>query len=171
MAEFTFWIVVGITLSSAFMVVQSKNLVYSAYALLFSFIGVTGLYVFLWADFIAVVQVVVYVGGILILIIFGIMLTNKITSVNISHTSVQKKVGAVAVLGMASLLGYMVLNTPWVALANVEPAETTATIGRLLTTIWDSISGPSRTWTTPYALTPNTLLLLLTYQRVSVVTE
>ena len=60
------------------------------------------------------------------------MLTNKITSVNISHTSVQKKVGAVAVLGMVSLLGYMVLNTPWVALANVEPAETTATIGRLL---------------------------------------
>ena len=114
MAEFTFWIVVGITLGSAFMVVQSKNLVYSAYALLFSFIGVTGLYVFLWADFIAVVQVVVYVGGIL------------------SHASVQKKMGAVAVLGMAFLLGYMVISTPWVTLANVEPAETTAAIGRLL---------------------------------------
>jgi NADH-quinone oxidoreductase subunit J len=132
MADFIFWIVVGLTLGSAFMVVQSKNLLYSAYALLFSFIGVTGLYVFLWADFIAVVQVVVYVGGILILIIFGIMLTNKITSVNISHTSVQKGIGTLAVLGIATLLAYMVFSTPWIELANVEPEETTASIGRLL---------------------------------------
>ena len=132
MADFTFWIVVGLTLGSAFMVVKSKNLLYSAYALLFSFIGVTGLYVFLWADFIAVVQVVVYVGGILILIIFGIMLTNKITSVNISHTSVQKGIGTLAVLGIATLLAYMVFSTPWIELANVEPEETTASIGRLL---------------------------------------
>ncbi|HCI16017.1 MAG: NADH-quinone oxidoreductase subunit J [Candidatus Marinimicrobia bacterium] len=132
MADFTFWIVVGLTLGSAFMVVQSKNLLYSAYALLFSFMGVTGLYVFLWADFIAVVQVVVYVGGILILIIFGIMLTNKITSVNISHTSVQKGIGTLAVLGIATLLAYMVFSTPWIELANVEPEETTASIGRLL---------------------------------------
>ncbi|MBT3948431.1 MAG: NADH-quinone oxidoreductase subunit J [Candidatus Marinimicrobia bacterium] len=132
MADFTFWIVVGLTLGSAFMVVQSKNLLYSAYALLFSFMGVTGLYVFLWADFIAVVQVVVYVGGILILIIFGIMLTNKITSVNISHTSVQKGIGTLAVLGIATLLAYMVFSTPWIELANVEQEETTASIGRLL---------------------------------------
>jgi len=132
MADFIFWIVVGLTLGSAFMVVQSKNLLYSAYALLFSFMGVTGLYVFLWADFIAVVQVVVYVGGILILIIFGIMLTNKITSVNISHTSVQKGIGTLAVLGIATLLAYMVFSTPWIELANVEPEETTASIGRLL---------------------------------------
>ncbi len=90
MADMVFWIIVGITIGSAFMVVQSKSLLYSAYALLFTFVGVTGLYVFLWADFLAVVQVVVYVGGILVLIIFGIMLTNKITSVNISHASMQK---------------------------------------------------------------------------------
>jgi NADH-quinone oxidoreductase subunit J len=78
MAETVFWIIVGITVGSAFMVVQSKSLLYSAYALLFTFVGVTGLYIFLWADFLAVVQIVVYIGGILILIIFGIMLTNII---------------------------------------------------------------------------------------------
>ena len=86
MADFIFWIIVGLTIGSAILVVQSKKLVYSAYALLFTLFGVTGLYVFLWADFLAVVQVVVYIGGILVLIIFGIMLTNKITSVNISNT-------------------------------------------------------------------------------------
>jgi NADH:ubiquinone oxidoreductase subunit 6 (subunit J) len=132
MADLVFWIIVGITLGSAVMVVTSKNLLYSAYALLFSFLGVTGLYVFLWADFIAVVQVVVYVGGILILIIFGIMLTNKITSVNISHASVQKGGGIFVVLTFVGMLGYMINKTPWSIVAATEPVETTAVIGRLL---------------------------------------
>ena len=132
MSDIAFWVIVGITIGSAFMVVQSKSLLYSAYALLFTFIGVTGLYIFLWADFLAVVQIVVYVGGILVLIIFGIMLTNKITSVNISHTSMQKSVGAIVVVGFIGLLGFMILNTPWLVLSNAEPSDTTSAIGRLL---------------------------------------
>ena len=59
------------------MVVTSNSLLYSAYSLLFTFLGVTGLYIFLWADFLAVVQVVVYLGGILVLIIFGIWILNE----------------------------------------------------------------------------------------------
>ncbi len=132
MSDIAFWVIVGITVGSSFMVVQSKSLLYSAYALLFTFIGVTGLYIFLWADFLAVVQVVVYVGGILVLIIFGIMLTNKITSVNISHTSMQKSMGAVVVIAFIGLLGYMILSTPWLVLSNAEPSDTTSAIGRLL---------------------------------------
>ena len=132
MADFVFWIVVGLTIGSAMLVVLSRKLVYSAYALLFTLFGVTGLYVFLWADFLAVVQVVVYIGGILVLIIFGIMLTNKITSVNISNTSVQKSIGSVILLIFIAGLGFMVANTPWNVVANSEPTQTTEAIGRLL---------------------------------------
>ena len=132
MADFTFWFIVALTISSALMVVSSKSLVYSAYSLLFTFIGVTGLYVFLWADFLAVVQVVVYVGGILVLIIFGIMLTNKISSANISHTSVQKRAGVFVVIGFIGVLGYVIFNTPWIQLPNTEPVDTTRAIGNLL---------------------------------------
>ena len=113
MSDIAFWVIVGITVGSSFMVVQSKSLLYSAYALLFTFIGVTGLYIFL-------------------LIIFGIMLTNKITSVNISHTSMQKSMGAVVVIAFMGLLGYMILSTPWLVLSNAEPSDTTSAIGRLL---------------------------------------
>ena len=132
MADYVFWIVVGLTIGSAMLVVLSKKLVYSAYALLFTLFGVTGLYVFLWADFLAVVQVVVYIGGILVLIIFVIMLTNKITSVNISNTSVQKSIGSVILLIFITGLGFMVANTPWNVVANSEPTQTTEAIGRLL---------------------------------------
>ena len=60
------------------------------------------------------------------------MLTNKITSVNISHTSMQKGVGAVVAIGFIASLGYMAISSPWLQAANTDPAETTASIGRLL---------------------------------------
>ncbi len=132
MADLAFWMIVLLTLVSAAIVVLNRNLVYSAIALLFTFFGVAGLYVFLWADFLAGVQVIIYVGGILVLIIFGIMLTNRITSVNISHTSVQKSMGGLVVLGILSVLGIMIYNTPWLQTEFVEPIQTTATIGTLL---------------------------------------
>ncbi len=132
MAEFTFWIIVVLTVSSAVMVVQSRNLLYSGYALLITFMGVAGLYIFLWADFMAVVQIILYVGAILILIIFGIMLTNKISTVNISHKSVQRGIGGLVVLGILAALGIMIVNTPWLEVAATEPEQTVNTIGKLL---------------------------------------
>ena len=95
MTEFVFWFVASLTIMSAAFVVLNNQLIYSAVALLFTLFGIAGLYVFLWADFIAGIQILVYVGGILVLVIFGIMLTNKIRSVRISHKSIQQGVGGV----------------------------------------------------------------------------
>jgi NADH-quinone oxidoreductase subunit J len=75
-----FYIFAALTVLSAAFVVFSKNVIYSAFSLLFTFFGVAALYVFLSADFIAVTQVVVYVGGILVLLLFGVMFTNTIMS-------------------------------------------------------------------------------------------
>ena len=60
------------------------------------------------------------------------MLTNKISSVNISHTSVQKGLGAIVVIGFLGALCFVMVNTPWVELPNSEPTDTTRSIGRLL---------------------------------------
>src|SRR5436189_1914825 len=62
---------------SAVAVVVMKNIVRMAVALLFTLAGVAGLYFLLNAEFLAAVQLVVYAGGTLILIIFGVMLTSK----------------------------------------------------------------------------------------------
>jgi len=132
MADLAFWMVVLMTVGGAAAVVLNKNLVYSAIALLFTFFGVAGLYVFLWADFLAGVQVIIYVGGILVLIIFGIMLTNRITSVNISHTSVQRRIGGIVALGVFAILVVMIQNTPWLQAESVEPVQTVGKIGYLL---------------------------------------
>ncbi len=132
MADVIFWVIAGMTILSAFMVVLNKNLIHSAVALLFTFFGVAGLYAFLWADFMAGAQVMIYIGGILVLIMFGIMLTNKIQSVNISHSSMQKSVGAVVVTGLFGLLVWMIQKTPWKITTAEEPIQTTGQIGNLL---------------------------------------
>ena len=130
--SFIFWIVALVTVASAATVVFSKNLIYSALALLFTLSGVAGLYVFLWADFIAVTQILIYVGGILVLIIFGIMLTHRITNVRLSHSSIQQGVGGTIVLVIFLGLTSMILKAPWYRATAVEPQETVRQIGRLL---------------------------------------
>ena len=132
MDNVAFGLIVALTLGSAFVVVLSQQLLYSAIALLFTLFCIAGLYIFMWADFMAGVQIIVYIGGILVLLIFGIMLTNKISSINISHTSLQKSVGAVIALGVLGLLIPMILNTSWYQLSSKEPSQTADSIGRLL---------------------------------------
>src|SRR5829696_10024861 len=72
-----FYLFAGLTAASALAVVVSRNVVRTAVFLLFALIGVAGLYFLLEAEFLAAVQLVVYAGGTLILIVFGVMLTSK----------------------------------------------------------------------------------------------
>ncbi|MAI87672.1 MAG: NADH-quinone oxidoreductase subunit J [Candidatus Marinimicrobia bacterium] len=127
-----FWFIALMTIISASIVVLSNNLIYSAVSLLFTLLGIAGLYVFLWADFIAITQILIYVGGILVLIIFGIMLTHRITDVTLSQSSNQQMLGGGIILIIFLGLSYMMLNTPWFQDTAVEPQETINQIGYLL---------------------------------------
>jgi|TARA_B110000444_G_scaffold35075_1_gene30490 NADH:ubiquinone oxidoreductase subunit 6 (subunit J) len=134
MADIVFWVIASITVISAAFVVLNNQLLYSAVALLITLFGVAGLYVFLWADFIAGVQLIVYIGGILVLIIFGIMLTNRISSVRLSQTNVQQGIGAVVSIWLLILISLVISKTPWLQLEAVEPISTVNNIGVLLLT-------------------------------------
>jgi NADH-quinone oxidoreductase subunit J len=72
-----FYIFASVAAASALVVVLSRNIVRTAVALLFALASVAGLYFLLDSEFLAAVQIVVYAGGTLILIIFGVMLTSK----------------------------------------------------------------------------------------------
>lgn len=132
--DLIFYLFAAITIVSAIVVVTSKNIIYSAFSLLFTLFSISGLYVLLGADFVAVVQIMVYVGGILILLLFGVMLTNKITSVDI-RTGVTNTYPALlgAVLLLASLI-VVFLSTDWIILPKELAKTTTVGIGKLLIT-------------------------------------
>lgn len=75
--QIAFFVFAFITVGSAVFLLITKNVLYAAFSLLLTFLGMAGLYVFAGADFLAVSQIMIYVGGILVLLIFGVMLTRK----------------------------------------------------------------------------------------------
>ena len=77
-STFVFWLVALMTVSSAVVVVAARNILHAAFALCICFLGVGALYVLLHADFVAAVQLIVYVGGILVLIMFAIMFSSNV---------------------------------------------------------------------------------------------
>jgi NADH-quinone oxidoreductase subunit J len=73
--EVLFWLVAGLTGASAVMVVVTQNIVRAAVWLLFTLAGTSAVYFLLGADFVGATQLIVYVGGTLVLVVFGVMLT------------------------------------------------------------------------------------------------
>ena len=103
-----------LTLVSASVVVFSKNIVRSAFSLLFTFFGVAGLYVLLMADFLAITQLMIYVGGILVLVVFGVMLTTRQINVDAKTSTVQTLPAALIAGAIAGMLIVGVfLSTDW----------------------------------------------------------
>jgi NADH-quinone oxidoreductase subunit J len=126
-----FWIFATITVGSAAVVVIARSLIYSAFALLFTFFGVAGLYLLLGADFLAATQLLVYVGGILILLLFGVMLTHKLYDLDLKSEVVQFLPGAIIAAGVFAVLAVTAVRTPWAVGDGRPPAPTTEEIGRM----------------------------------------
>ena len=99
-----FWVFATLTVASAAVVVLSRTLIYSAFALLATFFGVAGLYVLLGADFLAATQLLVYVGGILVLLLFGVMLTHKIYDLDLRSETTQLASGLLVAGGLFVIL-------------------------------------------------------------------
>ena len=129
LGDLAFYIVAAVTIISAAGVAFSRNIVYSAFSLMGTFMGVAGLYVFLAADIIAVIQVLIYVGGILILIIFAVMLTHRIADVRISNRSVGRLPALLAIGFISVVMGRALLATKWHTVTPGTPAPSTYAIG------------------------------------------
>ncbi len=124
-----------LTIASALAVVTVRNIVHAAFALMVTLFGVAGLYVFLQADFLAATQVIVYVGGILVLILFGVMMTSGRLEMRIHIERGQLLLGGGISLALLMLLLTVIANTPkWENLTDDGTAfePTTKRIGELI---------------------------------------
>ncbi len=101
-----FYILAAITLFSALGIVLCKNLIHSALSMALCFVSIAGLYASLNADFLAVAQLMIYAGTVVILIILGIMTTRRIS---MSYTNMpQRKYIISAALLCSSIIGVLV---------------------------------------------------------------
>jgi NADH-quinone oxidoreductase subunit J len=126
-----FYVFGAITVLSAAVVVLARSLIYSAFALLFTFFGVAGLYVLLGADFLAATQLLIYVGGILVLLLFGVMLTHKLYDLDLRSEVTQFLAGIVVASGLFAFLVFVAMRTQWATGPGRLPSVTTAEVGRL----------------------------------------
>jgi NADH-quinone oxidoreductase subunit J len=134
--DVVFYFFALITLLSGCVVVFSKNIIYSAFSLLFTFFGVAALYVLLHADFLAVTQILIYVGGILVLLLFGVMLTNNVISVEMKTGTIQAIPALIIAAVVAGTLAGLSYST-WKGVgvpAPEGPQTTTGTLGQMLMT-------------------------------------
>ena len=104
-AQGLFDLLAAFTVVLALMVVLARNIVRAAVALIFSVCGLAGLYILLDAEFLAAVQVLIYVGGITILLLFAILLTSRIAGKGVRVLNEQKVVSGLVAVALTILLG------------------------------------------------------------------
>lgn len=118
------------TVAGAAGVAFSRNIVYSAFSLLACFVGMVGLFGLLSADFVAVVQLMVYVGGILVLILFAVMLTSRISAIKNSNPARNVLLGGTLGAVLLAVLLAAVEGGPWQVRPPGPFAPTAETIGK-----------------------------------------
>jgi NADH-quinone oxidoreductase subunit J len=136
LSDVLFYLLAALTVAGALGVALSRNILYSSIGLLMALLGAGSLYVFLSADFVAVTQLLIYIGGVLVLILFAVMLTSRITDVNVSNSSFGLFGGALLFVSVAPVLVAMVALTPWPVTRPEALAPTTAAIGNAFLTKW-----------------------------------
>jgi len=135
MDALAFYIFAAISLISAIGIVATRNIVRAATCLLGTLGGVAGLYFLLNANLLAAIQLIVYAGGTLILIVFGVMLTSKSPWVLFEPTRKQIVGGVIVALLLALGLGTMIMNTYWPTPAGQMTASPTVrAVGVMLLT-------------------------------------
>lgn len=124
LAKLGFFAAMLVTLAAAVMVVTLRNIFHCALALILVLLGVAATYVFLKAEFFAVIQILLYVGAIMTLVIFAIMLTSRIGDTTILQNNRQGLI-SFALLGLFNVFFTgAVLKTSW----NLNPAAMAANV-------------------------------------------
>jgi len=126
----SFWLLAVVAVTAALGVVLLRNVFRAALSLILCFLTVAGLYITLSADFLAAVQILVYVGAISVLIILAIMMTREVQRGS-PNSRFQIPAFIVAILFLEVLV-LTLINTPWQVSSMAPAAPTTAALANSL---------------------------------------
>lgn len=132
---FFFYFLATLAIITAILTITRKNPVHSALALIFTLLSIAGLYLMLYAPFVAGVQIVLYAGGIMVLFLFVIMLVNIERAELEERFNKQWHVAALAALLLGGMLFYVLRHGQGIFPANVvslPEGENTQKVGLLL---------------------------------------
>ncbi|RJO62861.1 MAG: NADH-quinone oxidoreductase subunit L [Dehalococcoidia bacterium] len=125
-----FWVLALLAVSGALMVATVRSLFRTAMGLVLCFLSIAGLFITLSADFLGIVQVLIYIGSIAVLIIIAITLTREVECGNLpSRFKMPAIVSGIFFLGVAV---WVMLNTDWPVNSAAPTSPTTTTLGGIL---------------------------------------
>ena len=130
--DILFFVFAVVIIGCGAVVVFSRNIIHSGFSLLGTFAGVAGLYALLSANFLAAVQILIYVGGVLIVILFAIMLTRGIQDAKKSNPSTGLIPATLLAIVIAAVLIFIAVSFPWKSNPPVAAAATVPLIGNAL---------------------------------------
>lgn len=132
--QIVFYLFAFVIIASALAVVTLRNIFHCALFLILCLFSIAGIYVMLHAEFLAVVQVLLYVGAVAILMIFAIMLTSKLAGREVQMTNEQTFIGTFLSLVLVGGLVFSLTATIFRTSSATPPEKSTFAIGRLLMT-------------------------------------
>jgi NADH-quinone oxidoreductase subunit J len=132
LVDLVFYGVAALTVLSGAYAVFSGNIVRAVFSLMGTFFGVAVLYGLLAADFVAVIQVLVYVGGILVLMLFAVMLSGNIETAARSNRAGSIILGGLVGIVLLLFLITLAVQGPWIQTDPEAYRATTASIGKML---------------------------------------
>jgi len=124
-----------LVLGASLGVVLARNLFHAVLWLALALVGTAGLFVLLHAEFLAAVQVLLYAGGVVTIVVFAIMLTERLVGDSLRQTNRGIAAGALAAAAVFAGLAGTILRAPRPA-APAAPALTTELLGRAVLTEW-----------------------------------
>jgi NADH-quinone oxidoreductase subunit J len=127
-----FWLITAAVILSACGAALSRSIVQAAFCLFFTLVGMAGYFVLLGSGFLAITQIVVYVGGILVLLMFGILLTNRPLQRDQAGGGKLYAISGVIGVALLGVLMRLIVTVPWPTQNPVEPVSDVRPIGRLL---------------------------------------
>ena len=135
-SQILFYTLGGIIVASSIAVVVTQNIVRCALCLLVALGATSGLFFFLGADFVGAVQLLIYVGGTLVLVIFGVMLTAQGPFVRMLPRSGEWVIAAVVGLSLLSVLCIVIASTEWPPVRPVDEVDSSAAAAQSRTSYW-----------------------------------
>ena len=133
-ASILIYIFTAITVAPIVYILITKNVIRAVFSLAFSFLGLSGLYVLLNAEFMAVVQLLIYAGGIIVLMVFGLMLTK--TTLNKGFVTQHRSLFFGSLVSFLIFIGLAALTTKSRFSTGImtESGDPVARIGQLFLT-------------------------------------
>lgn len=131
--DIVLYLCVLISGGSAFSIIFIKSIFRAALALLICLLSIAAIYVLLSAEFLAVAQILIYAGGVIVLLIFGIMLTARMSNVPLVVATTNRWLGTATGLFIAYTLALQYLKSNFIFSINQTPETVTATGINILT--------------------------------------